>query len=301
MPGLVSRSLHIRVVLPHFFGGESSEETIIGEGFGSRQANSRLQRSIALHRCISGFLNLSQSPQDIVLRMQDGRLIATPHQVQKNGFSKISVEIAVATVGNFVIKEVLDLFSHSISIIKFELDDPRQLGLAARDWLVDHSNPADLNIYSEDDLVVHDPLLPEKIIWAAEQSDFTCVLLPHRYEMIGCKHLPSRLFIDGPSNHEAIFDWHQPSDAFAKGLFRGNESVILDIPSNPHSGFFAVTRTQLKLLSRTTLPRDGFVGPLETAATYTVGSKFKILKPSLICRSFLVLEHAHPSYLGYLK
>ena len=212
----------------------------------------------------------------------------------------MSVEMTVVTVGQSVIQEVLDLFAGSISVLNVELDDPRQLGLVARDWLIQHSNPADLNIYSEDDLVVHDALLPEKIVWLAEQSDHSCVLLPHRYELIAHDQLPARLFIDGPSNHEAISAWHQPKDAFASGLFRGRDSVVFDIPSNPHSGFFAVTRHQLMQLVRNSLPREGFVGPLETAATYTVGSQFKILKASLGNRHFLEIEHAHPSYLGYL-
>ena len=49
------------------------------------------------------------------------------------------------------------------------------------------------------------------------------------------------------------------------------------------------------------LPCDGCVGPLETAATYTVGCAFLLLKPALANRSFLMIEHGHPSYLGYLN
>lgn len=240
------------------------------------------------------------SPQDLVLRMSDGHSVATPRKASDVGFASITVEIVIATVGDCVIQDVIDVFGSSVSVQTFDLDDARLLGLAARDWLIAHAEPADLNIYLEDDLVIHDPLLPEKIIWIAEKSDHQCVLLPHRYELIQSHKHPSRLFIDGPSNHDAISDWHQPLDSCVSGRFRGVEPVVFDVPSNPHSGFFAVTKFQLGQLAGDVLPRAGFVGPLETAATLTVGQRFKILKPSFACRNFLTLEHAHPSYLGYL-
>ena len=39
-----------------------------------------------------------------------------------------------------------------------DLDDPRELGLEARDWLIRYPLPADLNLYLEDDLVIYDDL-----------------------------------------------------------------------------------------------------------------------------------------------
>jgi hypothetical protein len=45
----------------------------------------------------------------------------------------------------------------------------------------------------------------------------------------------------------------------------------------------------------------GFVGPIETASTLTVLQFFPVLKPSLRHRSFLSIEHAHPSFLPYLS
>ena len=108
------------------------------------------------------------------------------------------------------------------------------------------------------------------------------------------------MYIDGPIEHEIFAQWHQPQQQFAQGSFRFYPKLEFDIPSNPHSGFFGVSRQQLLRLREFSLPRDGFVGPLETAATYTVGAVFKLLKPSLNYREFLTIEHGHPSYLGYL-
>jgi hypothetical protein len=69
---------------------------------------------------------------------------------------------------------------------------------------------------------------------------------------------------------------------------------------NPHSGFFGLNRDQVFELRTLPLPTEGFVGPLETAASLSVGIAFKLLKPSMESRDFLAIEHAHPSYLGYL-
>ena len=54
-------------------------------------------------------------------------------------------------------------------------------------------------------------------------------------------------------------------------------------------------------LSQQTLPRDGFVGPLETAATLTVLHSYPVMKPSLENWQFLQVEHGHPSFRRLLN
>ena len=166
--------------------------------------------------------------------------------------------------------------------------------------LIRHPLPADLNLYLEDDLVIHDHLFLDKTLWMAQRSDHRCVLLPHRYELTRRLDLPPRLFIDGAIDNDEIKAWHRPSAGFATGEFRGQKGLQFDCPSNPHSGCFCISQPQLLVLRELDLPRDGFVGPLETAATYTVGCAFLLLKPALVNRQFLMIEHGHPSYLGYL-
>ena len=185
--------------------------------------------------------------------------------------------------------------------MRLDLDDPRKLGLKARDWLINHPYPADLNLYLEDDLVIQDHLFVDKILWMAQASNHQCVLLPHRYELTRRLDLPPRLLIDGTIDQDEIAAWHRPSAAVATGDFRGQHGLKFDCPSNPHAGCFGISRSQLRILRERDLPTEGFVGPLETAATFTVGCAFLLLKPALSNRSFLMIEHAHPSYLGYLN
>jgi hypothetical protein len=73
--------------------------------------------------------------------------------------------------------------------------------------------------------------------------------------------------------------------------------VSFDVASNAHSGSFSLSRPQLELLRERGVPDEGFVGPLETVATYTVMKHFPVLKPSWACRDFLAVEHGHPSFL----
>ena len=185
-----------------------------------------------------------------------------------------------------------------VQVLQRDLDDPRELGLAARDWLIGHPAPADFNLYLEDDLVIQDPLFVEKILWMAERTNHKCVLLPHRYELTRRLDLPPRLLIDGAIDHNEIKAWHRPAAGVATGEFRGQQGLQFDCPSNPHAGCFGISRPQLLLLRERELPTDGFVGPLETAATYTVGCAFLLLKPALVNRRFLMIEHGHPSWLS---
>ena len=99
----------------------------------------------------------------------------------------------------------------------------------------------------------------------AERSNHQCVLLLVRLT----RHLISPGLIDGAIDHGEIEAWHRPT-AGATGEFGATRNQF-DCPSNPHSGCFGISRSQLLLLRERELPRDGFVGPLETAATYTVG------------------------------
>ena len=292
------RTITVRAVVPHYFAEASSPVREIGAGFGSRQPGGRLARSIALSRCLHGLLNLRRSIKDLQLDFRTAVGIATPASTES---SELKLEVVVVVNQGACLLDVIAPFAPQVQVLQCDLDDPRELGLAARDWLISHPSPADLNLYLEDDLVIQDHLFVDKILWMAHRSNHQCVLLPHRYELTRRTDLPPRLLIDGAIDHDAIVAWHRPYAGFASGEFRGQQGLKFDSPSNPHSGCFGISRPQLLVLRERELPRDGFVGPLETAATYTVGCAFRLLKPALVNRRFLMIEHAHPSYLGYLN
>ena len=286
----------VRAVIPHYFAELTAPVHEIGAGFGSRQAGGRLARSIALSRCLHGLLNLRRSTMDLQLDLRTAIGVATPASTD---LSELKLEVVVVVHQDAWLLDVIAPLVPHVKVLRSDLDDPRELGLAARDWLIRHPSPVDLNLYLEDDLVIHDPLFADKILWMAERSNQQCVLLPHRYELTRRLDLPPRLLIDGAIDHGEIEAWHRPFAGIASGEF-GEQGLQFDSQVIPF-WLFGISKQQLLVLQEQKLPRDGFVGPLETAATYTVGCAFMLLKPALVNRRFLMIEHGHPSYLGYLN
>ena len=72
------------------------------------------------------------------------------------------------------------LFAPRLQLL-LELEDPRQLPLAAVRQLLDMPTPADLSLYLEDDLVIQDSRYADKLSWF-HQTDHRFVLMPHRRE-----------------------------------------------------------------------------------------------------------------------
>lgn len=281
-------------MLPHFFCEGGSKV------YGSGRSGVRLARSVALLRCLNGLWGLRHHPQDLELDLIKARAEMTSLSDLEGVHQFIEVDIHVLVNGNDYLLEALESFEPSVMIHHHQLEDPRQLALVARDFLVEHGSPSDFNLYLEDDLVIHDPLLPEKMLWIAEYSQHQCVLLPHRYECLRTPGAPPRLYVDGKIEQEDLEGWHRPEKGVARGRFRGWQDVSFDCPVNPHAGCFGLSRLQVMRLREEEMPYEGFVGPLETAATYTVGKFFQLLKPCWPQREFLTIEHGHPSFLGYL-
>ena len=135
--------------------------------------------------------------------------------------------------------------------------------------LINTGDGADLLAYLEDDVVIDDPGFFDKQLWFLEKTNHRFCLMPHRYEPVhqGPIH---QLLVDGPLSPQFIGRFMQPQRNAAHGLYSGNEKVHFDLTDNPHSGCFVVSARQAEELSQKDLPREGFVGPLETAATLLI-------------------------------
>jgi hypothetical protein len=191
-------------------------------------------------------------------------------------------------------------FGRRIKVHRLQLKDPRRLPYAARNFLIqDEGNgEADLSLYLEDDLVIHDQYYIDKLIWFFSRTDHRYGLMPHRYELTGAVECP-RFFVDGPIAESAFPKHHRPAEAVASGQFGGGPTVYFDVASNPHAGTFSLSSVQRDRLLNEGSSEEGFVGPLETVATYTILEYFPVLKPSWPSRDFLLVEHAHPSFLHW--
>ncbi|EAQ75821.1 hypothetical protein WH5701_03209 [Synechococcus sp. WH 5701] len=282
------------MVIPHFFSRTPAEE-----GYGSTRGD-ELIRGIALSRCIGSILALARSEADDILDIGSRTIAQAPSAAFPSPqLSGINLELHVFVTGEQWIKPVLNSFRGRIHLHRQELDNPRLLPASARDFLLQAEPIADLSMYLEDDLVIGDRQYIDKLLWFMQTTQHGIGLMPHRYELTG-EHGTARLYVDGPLRHEFLNQFQSPALNVAGLRFWDGQIVHFDRSTNPHSGSFSLSRPQVeKLREQTAWPIEGFVGPLESVATYTVLQQFPVWKPSWACREFLGIEHGCPSFLHY--
>lgn len=293
--GAPVQEIIVRVGIPHFFREDGG-----GPGNGSRRPGARRSRALAMERCLAGLQRLCRGGQDAVLHIGDHAIDHLPPEEGLPPLPPLRLEIVVCSDGQHLLEEVLREVQGPIRLETLRPNDPVLLPLACRDLLI-HSDPiADLTLYLEDDLVIDDAEYVDKQLWFLHQSEHRLSLMPHRFERVDQNGF-GRLLVDGPLREDDIRRFCEPRTDVARGHYRDQGPLSFDISANPHAGTFALSRPQVEHLRRQTLARSGFVGPIETASTLTVLQFFPVLKPSLRHRSFLSIEHAHPSFLPYLS
>jgi hypothetical protein len=282
--------LRVRAYLPHYCAAEDNPS------YGSGRGDQRRLRELAFWRCLAALQGQRRRRRDLVLHVGERLIDATPCALEPEAlWPALRLEIRVVTNGRDRLAGVLDALAGDLQELVVEPDDPRQLPLLTRDRLIADPEPADLWLYLEDDLLLLDPLFFDKQWWWLALVDHQQVLMPHRYELVH-GGAGGRLLVDGALAAPVIEPLNHPQPAVVRGTFAGRE-VIFDRTTNPHSGLFVISERQRQQLGEAPLPRDGFVGPLETAATHTVLHRYPVCKPSLAHRRFLMVEHGHPSFL----
>lgn len=282
--------MRVQVCIPHYFR-EHADPGENPNGYGSLRSGARLARSIALARCIAALLDLQRRPESCLLNISDRSIDHHP-----NIEPPLEIEINIFTDGENLLEEAINIYKERINVIKVSLENPRELPLECRDHLIQNRFDFDLLTYLEDDIIISDPLFFDKQLWFLKKTNEQFSLMPHRYERVDNKFIDT-LIVDGPLRPDFIRKFANPQKNVASGQFRGVESVSFDITDNPHSGTFTISRSQAEKLNGFILPREGFVGPLETAATLTVLHQFPVMKPNIKFWRFLSVEHGHPSFL----
>ena len=286
--------MRVHVCIAHYTEERTQpEDNPIGNG--SLAPGSRFHRTLALSRCLHGLLGTQRHPEMVLLDIHQRRFDHFPA-----GHTPLEVSISIGTDGVHRLDDVLQHFGSQVDVLTLKTTDPRNLGLACRDHLIANRAGADLLMYLEDDLVIHDPAFFDKQHWFLEKTGHHYCLMPHRYEVVHAAGM-HQVLVDGPLDPDFLNPFQTPQRHTAKGLYQGRQQVCFDLADNPHSGCFVISARQADALSRQELPTDGFVGSLETAATYTVLQHYPVMKPSLENWQFLQIEHAHHSFSGYLN
>lgn len=289
--------LRVRVGIPHYFREEAAGSK---SGYGSGRPSNQLARSLAFARSLGSFLALNRSSQDWILNISQREMELSPPTCLE-GVQDVFVEVHVFVCGDCYMRDVVDLFSAKIHVHHVELEQPVDLPLTVVRYLLDAADPADLTIYSEDDLVIQDAFYLEKLVWFYKLTNQQYILMPHRREPT-VANAPQSLYIDGPINFRgASTPLHSNSEpvVFCERFNSGAEVQFVEA-SNPHSGMFCLTDQQLNKIRDAEWPPTTFVSPLETAATGVLLPHYPILKTSWACRKFFEIEHGNPSFLGYL-
>jgi hypothetical protein len=266
-------------------------------GYGSTRSDQEIHRLIALSRCLGAVLALARGEREEVVGVGEKVILSTgTTSYPGRRLSGVQIECHLFVTGDTWLQPVVAAYDHRITCHRLNLEDSRRLPHAARRFLLEAEEPADLSLYLEDDLVINDRLYCDKLIWFLERTQHRFALMPHRFECTG-DPAAERLFVDGPLHPDLVRNYQEPREHVARGTFWDGHAVSFDVASNPHSGSFALSRAQLDVLRRKGVADSGFVGPLETVATYTVLQHFQVWKPSWACRDFLAIEHGHPSFL----
>lgn len=290
--------MRVSLCIPHYFKPSDDKD-----GYGSTRQTARITRTLSLGRCLGSLISLQRLNRNCVFNMASQAIEHYAINNSTDPLSPLEIEITVCTDGENTLGEVLDEFRHFIQIKTFELEEPKNLPIATRDWLLrtrDNGEHFDLYVYLEDDIVINDLEFFNKQLWFLSHTKGRFCLMPHRYEPVFRRKV-GRLLIDGPLKPSLVRRFSEPRPNAGRGIYRGIHPIEFDIPENPHSGLFVISNPQKEYLSSKKLATDGFISPLETAATLTVLEHFTVFKPSVDCTNFLTIEHGHPSFTSFMN
>ncbi|HZT15294.1 MAG TPA: hypothetical protein VFA19_05050 [Gaiellaceae bacterium] len=168
--------------------------------------------------------------------------------------------------------------------------EPLFLGFEAQQEFVERQDTCDWFMFLEDDLVLRDALLLEKLAYFNDAAPPEAVLLPHRYELwngrkmyidLRAKRRPGENRVTGRLTRIDVGGW-----SFAEF-------------ENPHSGWYCLSRAQLErwlATGRRWYGLASFQDPRASAATGCLEECFRLYKPHPDNMNFLELHHLGTKY-----
>ncbi|CAO3424125.1 hypothetical protein [Azospirillum doebereinerae] len=275
--------MRILITIPHYFG---PPKPTVKERYGSTHGD-RETRIAALRNAIIA-CHQHFGPQGM-LYSGKSKSFVRPSNVDRI----TSVDVVVMTTGGHHLLASLDLPESCIKHQVFD-GDPMMLGFACHRELAAHLGSYDYYAYIEDDLIITDPNFFDKLNFFNKGHEQLCVLLPNRYETT-VQSRYRKLYIDRTVLKNLQRQDVDPEDRrILKGTFL-NRPLLLERPTNPHSGCFFLTAQQMRIWMEKPFFLDydvDFVGPLESAATLGIMRTFKIYKAHSSCANFFEIQHA---------
>ncbi|MEG4573109.1 hypothetical protein QUA56_10490 [Microcoleus sp. N3A4] len=195
-------------------------------------------------------------------------------------FAHCDLTVAIQTLPNRHVTAYLPEYQiKCIQIQEGPECDPMLVEFRLQEEFVERVEKFDWFLFIEDDIVLYDAFILEKLENFNRQSGYkNAILYPNRYEM----YEGTKRYIDLTIDQQ--LSWNQLSSVEIEG-------VKFAEFSNPHSAFYCLSRNQMKewiKSGRIFKNQVVNVGLLESAATFCLLECFSIYKP-------------HPSNLNYFE
>lgn len=204
-------------------------------------------------------------------------------------FAHCHLTIVIKTVADRHITAYLPDYQIGCIEVQEEIDiDPMFIGFRCQDELIKRVEDFDWFVFLEDDIILQDSFILEKLIrFNTKGGSDRDILLPNRYELWEVTKRYIDLTID------AEMDWSRLSTLEIDG-------VKFSECTNPHSGFFCLSKLQLRRWiesGREWKDKNlGFGGPRECAATYSLLECFSLYKPHASNLHFFEVKHYDTKY-----
>lgn len=277
--------LNVLVAIAHYYKADPHSE----HGYGRDTPERRVA---IVSDCLRALLaNFAVGREHVIqVARSDGSLAFENRPADEEHAIRMDIAICTTT-GDEHVLPLLDVPETCYRHVKVSLENPRNLGYGALQYLQMNRGRYDYYCYMEDDGLIHDPAFFWKLAWFESLFGPDAVLLPHRYTLSASAQ---KVYTD-PELHDAfITPWMDFASRPRLSAPLGGRVMQFEKPHNPHAGAFFLSSAQFERFcerEENFTPTPEFISPLESAATLGLMKTFDVYKPAFSQASFFEMEH----------
>ncbi len=207
------------------------------------------------------------------------------------------LDVLILAKRGYEVLDELGLAPGTFAVEYVECDPPR-LAFQVQRIFRERFGAYDFYCYMEDDLSVHDAAFFDKLTWFQQNFGRERLLQAVLYEMPATGS-PIKCLVDPALPESCLAPFRRAGQPQKLEAVWNGQQQLFSLPSNPHSASFFLTEEQLAYwMEQPTFEDedDSWIGPLESAATFSIGRVFDIYKPLEPDPFFLELGHFGTRY-----
>jgi len=220
------------------------------------------------------------------------RLIRTLDSLLMN-FAHCEMTIVINTCPNrHLVRYLPDYLTKVVQTIEHRVVDPALVEFLAQDIFIDRRDNFDWFFFLEDDILINDSYLLEKLTFFNNSTLRPSMLLtPHLFEMLdGRKYYVNLLWPEYKEAKECA--WNALASFYLSHVKFGE-------CDRPHCACYFLNREQLELWrnsGRRWNNQTIYIGPIESAASFCLFEVFTVYKPHRDNLHFLEVQHWDTKY-----